>query len=427
MSSFLLRRSSERSGCCIKKRFGIGYNKPMNTETKRAVAQVESKRGRNHPLDQFAAWLTPETGGWRPAVTIQVIGTNGKGSVSWMLMKGLQNTGKKVGLFTSPHLLEHFERIRINGVSIPEDDWMDLYTRYTAFFEKEKLTMFEIDLFMAMVYFEKQGCDAIVLEAGLGGGRDATTAIEKDLLCYTGTGLDHMAYLGNTLYEITESKAGAFRPGVPVYCSETRPEIIEELRQQAQKTGCDFHHVGSEEDGQKLREYLLRENPSLTDHFPPYQGQNALLAYSVLHHLDPEMDPGRFAHVMADFRWPGRYEVIRRDPLLVVDGAHNEQGIRALCEGLQPHQFTRCYFSVLADKQGQEMIQLLKEKIDRIILVEFESTRLADLHELAAAEKLTLIPFEKLKTRLDLETEPTLVCGSLYFVAEVLRMDHVRC
>lgn len=405
----------------------FSYNELMNTETRRAIAHVERKRGRNHPLEQFAAWLRRENGGWKPDLTIQVIGTNGKGSVSWMLMKGLQNAGKKVGLFTSPHLLEHFERIRINGVSIPEDEWMNLYTRYTAFFEKEKLTMFEIDLFMAMKYFEEQGCDALVLEAGLGGEKDATTAIEKDLLCYTTTGLDHMAFLGNTLSDIALSKSGAFRKDVPVFCGETKREIIQLLKKQAEAAEAPFYLAGNESHAEALRNFLVKKNPRLVDHFPPYQGQNALLAFRVLHELDPSFDAIRFADVMKDFRWPGRYELIRKEPLLVADGAHNEQGIKALCAGLKPHQFTRCYFSVLADKQGREMIETLKEKIDRIILVEFESTRLADLHELAREEKLCRIPFSQLKTRLDLETEPTLVCGSLYFVAEVLRMDHVQC
>lgn len=406
---------------------GFGYNVLMNTETKRAVAHVESKRGRNHPLDQFDAWLLAENGGWKPSLTIQVIGTNGKGSVSWMMMKGLQSSGKKVGLFTSPHLLEHFERIRINGVSISEEDWMDLYTRYTAFFEKEKLTMFEIDLFMAMLYFRKEGCDAIVLEAGLGGGKDATTAVKKDLLCYTGTGLDHMAYLGNTLSEIAESKAGAFRAGVPVFCAENKEDIRELLKKQAESMQAPFFSTADATAAETLRKILLKNCPGLADHFPPYQAQNALLAFRVLHHLDEEFDLDQFIRVMADFHWLGRYEVLRRNPLLVADGAHNEQGIRALCDGLKPHQFTRCYFSVLADKQGREMIKTLKGKIDRIILVEFESSRLADLHELAAEGNLKLIPFDQLKTRLDLETEPALVCGSLYFVAEVLRMAHVQC
>lgn len=401
-----------------------GYNGNMN-EMNEAIAQkvkhMESKRGRNHPLPQFQSWLN-QAGWTKPPLLIQVIGTNGKGSVSWMLNSALEKQGRKTGLFTSPHMESHFERLRVQGKKIPAADWMRLYEQHEDLFESEQMTMFEIDLFMALLWFQEQGCDAVILEAGMGGEFDATTAVDKDLLCYTGTGLDHMAFLGDSLEKIASSKAGAFRRGVPVVCAEENPQILALLQQKADAAGAPFVTAGAKEEHAVFYQKILAVCPQLADHFPPYQGQNASLAFAALQQLMPEYGFSDFVPVVSDFHWPGRYEILRRDPLLVADGAHNAQGIAALCSGLQPGQFARCYFSVLADKQGEEMIRMLEEKIPEVILVDFDSARIADLHALAKKLDLSVITLKHLQTVLEKESQPALVCGSLYFTAEVLKM-----
>lgn len=393
----------------------------MNEAIAQKVKHMESKRGRNHPLPQFQSWLN-QAGWTKPPLLIQVIGTNGKGSVSWMLNSALEKQGRKTGLFTSPHMESHFERLRVQGKKIPAADWMRLYEQHEDLFESEQMTMFEIDLFMALLWFQEQGCDAVILEAGMGGEFDATTAVDKDLLCYTGTGLDHMAFLGDSLEKIASSKAGAFRRGVPVVCAEENPQILALLQQKADAAGAPFVTAGAKEEHAVFYQKILAVCPQLADHFPPYQGQNASLAFAALQQLMPEYGFSDFVPVVSDFHWPGRYEILRRDPLLVADGAHNAQGIAALCSGLQPGQFARCYFSVLADKQGEEMIRMLEEKIPEVILVDFDSARIADLHALAKKLDLSVITLKHLQTVLEKESQPALVCGSLYFTAEVLKM-----
>lgn len=160
------------------------------------------------------AGLSQRSEDWNP-ICIHVAGTNGKGSLCRWLSDLIMKKGKRVGVFTSPHLISHTERIQIDQSPIDLLGWDQIFNESKDFFEKNELTMFEMDLWMSLVYFSQTKPDVIIMETGLGGQRDATTALDYDLCLITNIGLDHMTYLGNTIEEIAQAKAGILIENTP--------------------------------------------------------------------------------------------------------------------------------------------------------------------------------------------------------------------
>ncbi len=196
---------------------------------------------------------------------IQVAGTNGKGStVTWM---SLLADRPVIGTFTSPHMFSHFERMAVNHQPIPADKWEAIYDRWLPLFEEQDFTMFEADLWMAMIWFAENHVDLMLMEAGLGGERDATTALDYLATGITNIGRDHMQYLGSTLEEIAKAKAGIFKPGIPALTAEQDPALFEILSREAAQAGT-----------------LLTKVPalSLPKDFPKYQEANLGLAAGLL-------------------------------------------------------------------------------------------------------------------------------------------------
>ena len=375
----------------------------MNVQEK--IQKMESARGKNHPLSMFRAWLDAYVPDYKKLKMIQIGGTNGKGSTCQWMNRILQKEGFKVGMFTSPHLVTHQERIRINERLIPLEDWERIYDRYVRLFEEKHMTMFEMDLWMALVYFVEQEVDYALIEVGMGGRLDATTALDYIAKAITNVGKDHMEFLGNTVEEIAVEKAGIFRENIPVYTSERR--CFEVLKQEAVKVKTPLY----------LAEYDLTglDLSSVAS----YQKENLRLALSILEGLkllDSSVLPG----VISSFNWDGRFMVLRKHPLLLVDGAHNMPGIQALVSSLSAFS-GHIYFSVLKEKEAEDMINLLKTLKCPITLVDFDSYRLYDLTELKKRFELEIIEFEELIDLLQTTNENSLVCGSLYFVGDVLK------
>lgn len=442
---------------------------PVSPELQAKMDHMESRRGRNHGLEQFRTWIETvlqlpvlkhaDSAGQSSAqyspVMVQIAGTNGKGSVVRWLSMLLESQGLHVGSFTSPHLLAHFERIAIDGRPIPAYEWEKLYDQYAAFFEKEQLTMFEMDLFMALAYFWKVQPQVILMETGMGGTYDAVTALDYDLSLITSIGMDHMAYLGDTLEEIAEAKAGIIKSGVPVITAETSTVPLQIIQKTATEkcaplkgirigstasraedrqdtftavccsmdpsfptepdTSIKTVSMAGPESGRTLQ--ILAWNPEL----PDYQKENFALAMQALTTLGYTADRTVQKKIQKRFMWPGRFMVLRKQPLTVLDGAHNVPGIRALCASIEKDQFDQAYFSVLADKQADEMLELLAEKVKAIILVDFETQRKADLHRLHEKYGYPIVTLAGMAEQLTHTSRSTLICGSLYFAAEVLK------
>lgn len=381
---------------------------------KATIQYIETKKGLNHDLNQYRQWLNEQLPDHTQLPKIQVGGTNGKGStVAWMNQL-LSYQGVKTGVFTSPHLVTHRERIRIGKTMISEDDWMRIYQQYEAFFEEENLTMFEIDLWMAMAYFLEQKVDIALIEVGLGGRLDATTALDYNLVMITNVGLEHCAILGDTIEQISYEKAGIFKPGYVALTTETKPNAKKVMEQVAGYMGTllGFVEIPFKEtdDHQVIFEW---QDHTYVLHPPKYQIYNLSLALEGLNYLGYTLKPDYVQSVIDHFHWAGRFTIARKDPLIILDGAHNKEGIEALVASLG-HFDGHIYFSVLKDKKAKEMLNVLETLHCPITLVSMDTARLYDLQTL----NYPIINEKQLMVELQNTKDRALVCGSLYFIGD---------
>ncbi|MDR2809093.1 MAG: bifunctional folylpolyglutamate synthase/dihydrofolate synthase [Tannerellaceae bacterium] len=261
--------------------------------------------------------------------SIHVGGTNGKGTVCHTLAAILQEAGYRVGLFTSPHLVDFRERIRVNGEMISKDYVVDFTESHRSFFEPLKPSFFELTSAMAFAYFRSEKVDFAVIEVGLGGRLDSTNIITPILSVITSISLDHMQFLGNTLQEIAYEKAGIIKPGVPVVIGDMPDESVYEVfKRKAEEANAPLFRAadpGGLEKAAKLR-------------FSPVQQLNAQTILSALHVLAGELATplpihaitGGFKQVTERTGLHGRWEVVSRRPFIVLDTGHNEGAWRFL-------------------------------------------------------------------------------------------------
>ena len=379
------------------------------------INYIETKIGENHDLLEFRSWLNTYLPAHQQLKKIQVGGTNGKGStVAWM-NQFLTKAGKKVGSFTSPHLLHHFERIRIGSQYISARDWERIYDQYASFFEEKNFTMFEIDLWMALAYFIEQEVDIALIEVGLGGRLDATTALDYQLLLITNVGMEHTELLGDSIEQITFEKAGIFKPGVIALTTETKENSQKVMEQVAGviQTMLGFVSMPYKEKDGKIE--FVWHDYSYTMKPPKYQLSNLALALEGLNQLGYYLKAEWIQEVIDSFEWEGRFMKLQEDPLILIDGAHNLDGITALVESLSSWSGS-IYFSVLKDKDAIKMLELLSSYHCPITLVKMEKERAYPLEELG----YPIIDEDELFERLHASEEDCLLCGSLYFVGDIL-------
>ncbi|MCF0245849.1 MAG: folylpolyglutamate synthase/dihydrofolate synthase [Ileibacterium sp.] len=371
------------------------------------VAQMEARKGINHSIEQMRKWLDAYLPEHKNLKSVQIAGTNGKGSVcTWLNLIAREN-GWSTGVFTSPHLICHFERMQYNQASISSEEWHEIYTKWKDLFDREHFTMFEMDFWMALDWFLQKKPDLVIMETGLGGERDAVTAMDHQAKAITNIGLDHMAWLGDTREQIALTKGKIARKNVPVITAERDESCLAVLRQCALAAEAPF-------------ETGLRSFETWPAHLPVYQKDNLALALTLADHLGLSVTAKQLEEIQKAFSWKGRFEILDTHPLLVADGAHNIDGIRALVESCAGLEFKQIYFSVLKDKAGYEMIHELQKISSKIVLVDFENGRLADLETMARKERLPEVSFDQMMDHLENRKEKTLVCGSLYFVGELL-------
>lgn len=386
----------------------------MNLEEK--IKYIETKKGINHDLMEFRSWLNEAMPEHKQLKKIQVGGTNGKGStVAWMNQL-LTKSGYKVGAFTSPHLVTHFERIRIGNTYISAADWQRIYDQYADFFEAKAFTMFEIDLWMAIAYFLEQKVDIALIEVGLGGRMDATTALDYQLLLITNVGLEHTEFLGDTIEQITFEKSGIFKPGVIALTTETKPNAQKVMEQVAgyMQTMLGFVSMPYKEVYGNI-EFVWLDH-TYTMHPPKYQLSNLALALEGLHQLGYSFEPELVQDVLDHFAWEGRFVCLRKEPLILLDGAHNLEGIQALAQSI-PTWSGDIFFSVLKDKRAKEMLEVLSQYNCPIYLVHMDSSRAYDLDTLGYPVLSQAEMLERLKAK----KQAALLCGSLYFVGDFLK------
>lgn len=301
--------------------------------------------------------------------TIHIAGTNGKGSCSHTLAAILQSQGYKVGLYTSPHLVDFRERIRVNGECVPEQYVIDFVEENRAFFEPLHPSFFELTTAMALKYFAEQEVDYAVIEVGLGGRLDCTNIITPILSIITNISFDHTQFLGNTLAEIAGEKAGIIKPGVPVVIGEYLPETRTVFEKKAKSENApilfaqdfDADHLESCETCDVDME--LKGS---------YQERNKKTILTALHILrqklaisDEAIREG-FAHVCELTGLRGRWEKLNDTPLTICDTGHNLAGWSYLAPQINAvkAETKHIVFGMVDDKDVAHVLQLLKEKLE---------------------------------------------------------------
>lgn len=322
--------------------------------------------------------------------TIHVAGTNGKGSVSHALASVLMAAGYKVGLFTSPHLVDFSERIRVDGRPIDRDFVCRWVAEAGGVIEQVAPSFFELTFVMAMDYFRAEGVEVAVIEAGMGGRMDSTNIISPMLSIVTNVSYDHMQFLGSSLAEIASHKAGIMRDGVPLLLGRSTPEVVEVFRREAAKLEKALWW--------EVAEAPLYQAVSIEEEYNVYEGtpwgrllldlpgvqqlENAAVIFRALALLSSELniDDEAIREGLRELRMRtglrGRWQRLSLVPKVYIDTAHNKDGIQAIMQQLQRQHYAQLHivFGMARDKEVSEVLQLLPKEA-RYYYVQAEGAR----------------------------------------------------
>ena len=289
--------------------------------------------------------------------TIHVAGTNGKGSTSHFLASILQEAGYKTGLYTSPHLKDFRERIKINGEDISEDFVVDFISSNKSFFEENQLSFFEMTVGLAFDYFRQEKVDIAIIEVGLGGRLDSTNIISPLLSVITNIGLDHVQFLGNTIEKIASEKAGIIKPKTPVVIGEFTSETKPVFENKAKETQSEIFFAS---------ELIQETYPSVL--LGAYQVQNkktVLQAIRILQSqkqfkISEENIKDGFWNVVKNTGLQGRWQQLGSNPKIICDTAHNKHGLEIVMKQLQREEFDTLHFvlGVVNDKDLDDVLPL---------------------------------------------------------------------
>ena len=339
---------------------------------------------------------------------IHVAGTNGKGSTCAMIDALGQGLALRSGLFTSPHLIDYRERVRVNGLEITEEKTATLLTELRELVAdwEDHPTFFELTLALAMRHFRESDCDLIVLETGMGGRLDATTAVPADVCVLTPISLDHTQWLGSTLDEIAREKAAIAVRGKPFLSARQQPEAEKAIRQIANQTQAPLEFVNAP---------LLGYSLSLAG---VHQQENAALACEAMVAAGYYLTFDVVQHSLRHVRWPGRFE--RIDDALILDAAHNPHAANALVKTWRvefPDIKPAIIFGAVEDKATSEVLEILSEIAEEFHFVPVKSPR--GLPPEAHRVDLPSINHPNLPSALTAtKALPTLLTGSLFLLGE---------
>ncbi len=376
--------------------------------------------------------------------SFHIAGTNGKGSVASIIHSILFSSGYKTGLFTSPHLVCFRERIRSNGECISEEDLVEIVSDIRDHIVATGASFFEACTAIAFDYFRRKSVEIAVVEVGMGGRLDSTNVINPVVSLITSIDYDHTEYLGKTLSKIAFEKAGIIKHGVPTVCGIMKPSAIKAIEKVAMARDSSIYCLGRDAtykvisaglEGSSFEYSGLGESRRFRIGLCGlHQIQNAslsLLATEVASDRGIKIKPKAFKQGLSRARWPGRFDLICQEPLIVVDAAHNVAGIRALVDTLSGVNFKPdvIVFGVLRDKEYLAMLRLLASTTRRFVFTKPNSPRALPLRKLAeAADLLGLSYFatsnidRAIKEACSTATGgKILVCGSIYLIGDVMK------
>ena len=379
---------------------------------------------------------------------VHIAGTNGKGSTASFIERILREAGYRTGLYTSPYLMRFTERMRVCGQEISKDDLTRLTTKVKDAVDRITAqghtapTIFEMVTAVAFLFFREQKCDIIVLEVGMGGRLDATNIIkESEISVITAIDFDHMNFLGDTIGEIAYEKAGIIRNNGIVVSFPQRADAEKVLREVCAEENAGLYIADpgpvlleANIRGQRFRLADGREfHISLLGSYQIRNAAVAVLAMDLLTARGWRLTPDSLARGLENARWPGRFELMSTNPMILVDGAHNPNGVEALARGLRtlfPGRKFTFIAGVLADKDYTSMLRVVEPLASRFLTVTPDSERALAASELAQdlrADGFKAVSFRSVSAAAETalsEYPDEIICafGSLYFIGDIRRV-----
>jgi dihydrofolate synthase/folylpolyglutamate synthase len=271
--------------------------------------------------------------------TIHVAGTNGKGSTSSMLASVLHEAGFKVGLYTSPHLLDFRERIKLNGRMVSKATVIAFVKKHRGFFEENQLSFFEMTVGLAFNFFRKENVDIAIVEVGLGGRLDSTNVITPEISVITNIGMDHTQFLGNTISKIAREKAGIIKPNIPVVIGETVPETQSVFTEIAKQNNAPIYFAENV-DGSKYELDLLGD-------YQEFNKKTALSTLNILKHQGWNVSEKAIVkglkNTVKNTGIQGRWQILQNNPKVICDTGHNPEGLMVSLRQLQNEKYKRLH------------------------------------------------------------------------------------
>ena len=402
------------------------------------VAFFGSKPGLTRIRELLEKLDNPQTG----LKFVHIAGTNGKGSCAAMTASVLKAAKYKTGLYTSPYLYRFNERMQINGKEIPDDVLAELVGRVKPIAEamEDHPTEFELMTAVALLWYQQEKCDIVVLEVGLGGRFDATNIIDApEAAVIMNIGLDHTAILGDTLEQIAFEKAGIIKKGCDVVLFQQSEGVTEVVRRRCEEEGAtlripDFSQIHSEFDSLYGQSFTYKGEAYALPLLGAHQLKNAAVVLElveVLRNRGWKLEQSDVEHGLYAVSWPGRFELLSDEPLFVVDGGHNPQCAQTVADGLRryfPDKRRILLLGILRDKDYAEVTDILDPVADEYICITPSSERALPAAELAEHLKRYGKPVtvcdsikDGVSAALDHSDDDSVVCavGSLYSVGEI--------
>ena len=379
---------------------------------------------------------------------IHIAGTNGKGSTAAMCEAMSIKYNFKTGLNTSPHLIDYRERIRLNGKNITFKDLLTVYKKWETILEKHEASFFEITTAMAFNYFQENNVENAIFEVGLGGRLDGTNPFAATVSIITTISLDHTKSLGDTIEKIAYEKAGIIKENTPVVLGKMDRTAIEVIKKIAGEKNAPVYEFGNDFD---ISDIHIDENgstfnyhdqqielPDLTINLlgkhQPYNAAIAIKAFSLfLQKIEKPFAETKIRKALININWPGRMQIIYKKPTVIIDGAHNEEGMRVLINNLEVLFPDKKIFFVLAILRDKNLEQIIKDVCSvsyKIYISKNKSTRAAEIEDQVEIVKQIHKNFETVMDVVEAvekalseagKEDIIIISGSLYTISEVLK------
>ena len=395
----------------------------MFDNIKDALEYIESKRVRRS-LDEFKETLEKCNIDVKQKNMIHIAGTNGKGSTVNYLRSILNAHGYTVGTFTSPYLITHNDRIRIDDKPISDEQLLYYINKNYDVIEEDGLSMFEIDILIMLDYFNMEDLDFRIIETGIGGSRDKTNIIEPVISAITNIGMDHTELLGESLFEICDEKMGIIKTGQIFVTSETNGVLLTKLQQRCDEVEARMVVVPEYQVYTYPFQFSYRDMDFVLENQGIYQVSNARLALTIASKLI-KLHSDSTIKAVEEANWKGRFEVLDYKNVKVsIDGAHNVPGIQSLIQTLsvKKAENVSVVFSCLGDKDMDYMLDMLLAKGFTVYLTSFSDDRAIDVKKVKPRAGMIITEsYQEAIKAAYLKKTQIVVTGSLHFISSVRR------